>query len=528
MENHISQTRNYCFIGLFLCFCSFFWLSYESYTNEKDFLKRLAQNEKRETFRVKTNRLDRALTFYLEMAIKTKGGNWKSHYQQAIKKWKNSAIEIQPGASKMFLISPFIKRIKFEKVLWSALKKNDHKKVLLLFQSYEYKVIKERSSFLDPTTQSFHSKKMYQLRLKGLILHLDELLKIAAQNNPQKIESFYKKKLDEMVIKIKNLMEAEVPKGPLLEQEMKAYLLLKKGFQKKASDILRNSTYLKQKDIFLKGLYDLEKQISLKTKKSRSNSKLKMLLFFFVFLFTSLFLFSSSLLCMRLQKWHKKLMERNKRLSKYQKHLFHTQEKEREKISREVHDLLGQNATALKMNLNLLKNRKNLGPDIEERINDMIGLTGQIITDIKQMAFDLRPSVLDHFGLLSALESELTLFGTRSGMSVQFKSPPNFIPRMEKHIESNLFRIIQEGLTNIGRHSKAKNILLEIENNQPFLTIKLKDDGIGFDLEQKDQNKSLGILGMKERCLMIKAEFNIFSQKKYGTQLEISFKFKSC
>jgi len=526
MENHISQTRNYCFIGLFLCFCSFFWLSYESYTNEKDFLKRLTQSEKRETFKAQTNRLDKALSFYLDMAIETNDDKWKSHYQQANKEWQSSAKNIKRDPSKTFLTSPFIKRIQFEKRFWSALKNNDHKKILLDLHSPEYKVIKERSSFLNPTTRSFHSKKIHQLRLKVLTLHLDELLKIAATDNPQKIDSFYRKKLDETIMKIKTLMKKGVPKSSLLGKEIKVDFLLKKGFKKKALDILRSSSYLKQKDIYLKGLHDLEKQISLKTEESKSNAKLKMLLFFFVFLFTSLFLFSSSLLCMRLQKWHSKLMERNKRLSKYQKHLFHTQEREREKISRDVHDLLGQNATALKMNLNLMKNKKNLGPDMEERVSDMIGLTGQIITDIKQMAFDLRPSVLDHFGLLSALESELNLFGTRSGMNVQFNSPPNFTPRMEEHIESNLFRIIQEGLTNIGRHSKAKNILLEIENDHPFLRIKLNDDGIGFDLEQKDKNKSLGILGMKERCLMIKAEFNIFSQKKYGTQLEISFKFR--
>jgi signal transduction histidine kinase len=205
--------------------------------------------------------------------------------------------------------------------------------------------------------------------------------------------------------------------------------------------------------------------------------------------------------------------------------LINVQEDERKKIAQELHDEIGQTLFAMKMNLEMTK--KNLPPDSEKledmknRLTDTENLLSQTIDQIRNLTTDLRPSMLDDFGLIPALNWYIDNFSKRTNIKVYLKTK-NFKPRLSSEVETTFYRIIQEALTNVAKHAQATevSILLARENSNACLAVE--DNGIGFDTKKASFPKDrLGIFSIKERVGLLNGEFEIRSKANRGTKLSV-------
>jgi len=208
-------------------------------------------------------------------------------------------------------------------------------------------------------------------------------------------------------------------------------------------------------------------------------------------------------------------------------HLQEVREEERAHIAREIHDELGQQLTGLKMDISWLGRRKEIDEKQRtQKFREILTFIDGIVNTVRKMSAELRPSILDDLGLVEALEWWSNEFEKRAGIPCSFQRPltPLEVP---SNIAIGLFRIYQESLTNVARHANAKKVIaqLETENNQ--LVLKITDDGKGFDTGNAGQKKTLGLLGMKERTLMMGGSYEIKSQPGKGTTVTIAAPFIS-
>ncbi len=217
----------------------------------------------------------------------------------------------------------------------------------------------------------------------------------------------------------------------------------------------------------------------------------------------------------------------NKQLESLNLHLQVVTENEREAIAREIHDELGQALTSLKMNLAMIRNsiNSNEGKVDPNFILDEMAAMGKQIDDtvkrIRRIITELRPEVLDHLGLVAAIE---WLVDDSSGKStVKYQVEKNVEDlEIDKVVATALFRIVQETVTNINRHSKATNAEIIINFDNPGLTITVSDNGVGFSQKADTPVTSFGLLGMRERAKLINAHLNVNSVENAGTTVTIS------
>lgn len=185
-------------------------------------------------------------------------------------------------------------------------------------------------------------------------------------------------------------------------------------------------------------------------------------------------------------------------------HLQNVREEQNAAIAREIHDDLGQSMTALKMNLTFLeRNLAELGVESEEigeTLTDMRFILDGTINRIREIARVLRPAVLDTSGLIEALEWQVKEFQNYSGLNTRFRNTIDEI-EMGNERSLNIFRIVQEALTNCARHSGATEVSVTVTMEQGELKISIRDNGSGFkDAERRNKN-SFGLVGMKERAI---------------------------
>ena len=203
-------------------------------------------------------------------------------------------------------------------------------------------------------------------------------------------------------------------------------------------------------------------------------------------------------------------------------HLQDAREEERISIAREIHDELGQQLTSIKMDISWIS-KKILGQDgnIKDKIGGILKLLDDAVKTIRRISTELRPSILDDLGLIAAIEWHSQEFETRSGIHTEFESLVEEVS-VPKNIATSLFRIYQESLTNVARHAEASKISskLQVSNNQ--LILKIKDNGKGFDVNKIKSKKTLGILGMKERTMMMGGKYEIISEPGNGTTILVT------
>ena len=205
-------------------------------------------------------------------------------------------------------------------------------------------------------------------------------------------------------------------------------------------------------------------------------------------------------------------------------HLQDVREEERASIAREIHDELGQQLTGLKMDLSWITKRKTMQDDIEvrQKTTTILNLLDTAIKTVRKIATDLRPSILDDLGLIAAIEWQSEEFGRRSGISTEFISTMTEF-NYSSRIAIGLFRICQESLTNVARHAEATKICISLqEQDNETILLKIEDNGRGFEVPKIGDKKTLGLLGMRERTLMMGGEFRIESDPGKGTTLFVT------
>jgi signal transduction histidine kinase/ligand-binding sensor domain-containing protein len=198
-------------------------------------------------------------------------------------------------------------------------------------------------------------------------------------------------------------------------------------------------------------------------------------------------------------------------------------EEERLKMSREIHDELGQLLTGIKMGIAWLKKKSAVQENnMEEKFDETLQLVDETTKTVRRISSELRPGILDSFGIVAALEWQAAEFEKRSGFKIDFYSNCNEI-NIDADKAIVLFRIFQETLTNVSRYANATiiNASLEMENGNLFM--RIRDNGQGFVTTDIEDKKTLGILGMKERAFMIGAGYTITSSPGKGTATEVKF-----
>jgi signal transduction histidine kinase len=205
--------------------------------------------------------------------------------------------------------------------------------------------------------------------------------------------------------------------------------------------------------------------------------------------------------------------------------LLSAQEEERRRIARELHDETSQSLAGVVMRLEAAAAIPTENADrIKDKLIDAKSLASRTIDNVHKIIFDLRPSVLDDLGLVSALRwyAQNRLGSLDIKLRVEVSGEERGVP---SQVEIALFRVVQEAITNIVKHAEAQNVVLSLEFKDSAISIEVEDDGKGFDAEavslEADKARGLGLLGMRERITLLGGKFHIESEPDSGTRLAI-------
>ncbi|MFC0775675.1 histidine kinase [Terrimonas alba] len=202
-------------------------------------------------------------------------------------------------------------------------------------------------------------------------------------------------------------------------------------------------------------------------------------------------------------------------------HLENVREEERLHIAREIHDELGQHLTVLKMNVSLL-DKSIAGSDtrLSTEFNKVIDLINEMVKAVRKISHELRPNVLDQLGLVPAMEWHSRDFEKRTGLKTNFTTDFTEITLTDKK-RIGLFRIFQESLTNIARHAEATRVDISLNIQEEEIIMLIEDDGKGFNTSLVEHKKTLGLVGMRERAIMMGGTYIINSSPGNGTITEV-------
>jgi signal transduction histidine kinase len=203
--------------------------------------------------------------------------------------------------------------------------------------------------------------------------------------------------------------------------------------------------------------------------------------------------------------------------------LLYAQEEERRRIARELHDQMGQNLTALNFGLKALLDGETRSGNLGRSVQSLQELAKQTARDLHRVAVELRPPALDDLGLVKAIQNLLQTWSARSRIEVDFEAAKYEPDGISKEIETTVYRVIQEGLNNIAKHSGAKHVGLLLRCAADHVQTIIEDDGCGFDIRQVSSGANgpgrLGLLGIQERLGMVGGHLNIESTPSRGATL---------
>ena len=208
--------------------------------------------------------------------------------------------------------------------------------------------------------------------------------------------------------------------------------------------------------------------------------------------------------------------------------LVEVQENERRHIARELHDEIGQSLTVAEMNLQAAL-RASANSGLTRRLEESIEAVERVLEQVHDLSLNLRPSMLDDLGLEAALRWYTNRQAAVGGFQARFRSAP-IHGRLDAVIESECFRVAQEALTNIVRHSGAQQVAVEVSQVDSQLHLRVRDDGCGFDVakqrERAVQGSSLGLLSMEERATLSGGGLDLISAPSEGTEVHAWFPLK--
>lgn len=220
----------------------------------------------------------------------------------------------------------------------------------------------------------------------------------------------------------------------------------------------------------------------------------------------------------------KQLMIIREQLRNLSNHLQNIREEEKTRIAREVHDELGQSLTALKMDLVCLKEElPEQKPELQERVQTMSGLIDSTITSVQRISSELRPQILDVMGLCEAISWQAREYKKRTNLQFDLHCEEVIT---NKEMTTELFRIFQEALTNVVRHSKADRVSVHLHQEEKQLVLEIEDNGEGMPPGKINDSQSLGLIGIRERVLFFGGEVEFLSEPGKGTRVIVKTPLK--
>lgn len=219
-------------------------------------------------------------------------------------------------------------------------------------------------------------------------------------------------------------------------------------------------------------------------------------------------------------KAEQELIKRAREITNLTAYLQQVREEERTHISREIHDVLGQQLTGLKMDSSWLKKRVDHDEAALARIADMMTLIDDTIKTIRRISSQLRPGILDDLGLVAAIDWESNEFTRRTGIKVSFSANATE-PDLPEKVATNIFRIFQEALTNIARHSQATEARIDLIFHDGSIELVVTDNGVGMRSSAMNKKDSLGLVGMKERAHQFNGTLAFEPLDPHGTRVRL-------
>lgn len=225
-----------------------------------------------------------------------------------------------------------------------------------------------------------------------------------------------------------------------------------------------------------------------------------------------------------LRLWHELKQKEELRLQLLDK-VIQAQEEERKRIARELHDETSQSLTSILLGLTVLADKRTEA-ERHEHLRGLRQLVQETLEEVHDLAWQLRPSVLDKYGLATALERYMEQFRSKFSIDTDLCMLGLGEGRLPMEIEISVYRIIQEALTNVARYAKARNVSVIINRKHCQLSVIVEDDGMGFDVEQvlgrEPTRSNLGLRGMQERAVLLNGTLKIESGYGSGTTVFVN------
>jgi signal transduction histidine kinase len=196
-------------------------------------------------------------------------------------------------------------------------------------------------------------------------------------------------------------------------------------------------------------------------------------------------------------------------------------EQEKSRVARELHDELAQALTALKMDVNWLKERLPSGAEaLSPKLESMQNMLDTTVKATRRISSDLRPLMLDDLGLIPATEWLVNNFTERSGIACEFAVDPPDLELQDPHATA-IFRILQESLTNVVRHARATRVNITLDASNDELALRVRDNGCGFAAGDPRKPNSYGLVGLRERAYLLDGDIKIDTAPGNGTVIEV-------
>ena len=212
------------------------------------------------------------------------------------------------------------------------------------------------------------------------------------------------------------------------------------------------------------------------------------------------------------------------RLRELSSRILHAHEEERKRISRELHDEVGQALTAISVSLQVLRQKAaKVGKGLDATVSETQRLLEQTMYNVHRFSYELRPAMLDDLGLVIALRWYIRAFAKRTGIKLNFRAD-SAVEQLASEPKTVIYRIVQESLTNVYKYAAACRVEVIIRQTNDGIRVTVKDDGKGFQpdqLEMSLKDKSgLGLMGMQERLRLVNGQFAVKSAPGKGTTIQ--------
>lgn len=215
------------------------------------------------------------------------------------------------------------------------------------------------------------------------------------------------------------------------------------------------------------------------------------------------------------------MQESTLRMQALSRRLVEVQEGERRHIARELHDEAGQALVSLRFGLRLLEREIDEGASVTGRVAELVERTDAVIDGLHRLAADLRPPSLDHLGLEAALRQYSRSAESKFGLTVRFKARGFTSDRLPAAVETGLYRVVQEAMTNVVRHARATRVDVLVERRGDRVVLVVEDDGVGFEPDRVRRGEHFGLLGLRERAESLGGTLTLESAPGAGTTIVV-------